>query len=145
MIDDKRSNVLDALMGGLEVEITVGIHESEGSKGHGGVSNAELGSIHEFGLGVPSRPFVRGYFDENEEEISRLINEAAGDILDGEDPSEAADLVALQLESGVKQRILDGLSPEASEAVKRKRGEGAIPLVDTSQMLGSIRGKSKVL
>lgn len=144
-IIDKRGNALDALMGGLHAEMTVGIHESEGAAGHDGLTNAELGAIHEFGTSeIPQRSFIRAYIDEHEDDINEWLSEAADEILAGADPQQEADRIALQLESGVKERILSGVSPELSEATKKKRGDSAVPLVETSQMLGSIRGKAKL-
>lgn len=140
MIIDKRGSALDALLGGTELEISVGIHESEGSEDHDGPTNAEVGSYHEFG----SRPFIRGYFDEKAADVERFIDEAAARVLDGEDPLTAGEIVALQLESGVKERILAGIEPELAESTRKKRGDDAVPLVATSQLLGSIRGKAKL-
>lgn len=143
-IIDKRSNALDALAGGY-TEITVGIHESEGAAGHDGLTNAELGAIHEFGTSeIPQRSFIRTYIDEHEDEINAWLSEAADEILAGADPQQEADRIALQLESGVKERILNGIPPELAEATKKRRGDSAVPLIDTSQMLGSIRGKAKL-
>lgn len=140
MIIDKRSNALDALLGGIEVEITVGIHEDDGGKDHDGLTNAELGSIHEF----TERSFIRGYFDEKSDDVERFINEAAERVLNGDDPLTAGEIAAMQLESGVKERMLDGIDPPLAESTKKRRGEDAVPLIDTSQMLGSIRGKAKL-
>lgn len=145
MIADKRSNVYDALIGGVEFEVTVGIHAEEGAGEHDGLSNAELGTIHEFGAGdIPQRSFIRGYIDENHPAINGFVTEAANRLLAGEDPQAAADLVALQLESGVKERLLSGIEPGLAESTKRQRGDGSVPLVKTSQLLGSIRGKAKL-
>lgn len=145
MIEDKTNPALQALLGGAEIEITVGIHEAEGDEDHDGLTNAELGAIHEYGSGdIPERPFIRGYFDEKSDDVERFINEAAERVLSGEDPLTAAELVALQLESGVKERMMAGIAPELHESTRRKRGEDAIPLIATSQLLGSIRGKATV-
>jgi hypothetical protein len=142
---DKRGNVLDVLMGGLEAEMTVGIHASEGATEHDGLTNAELGAIHEFGTSeIPQRSFIRVYIDEHESEIHTWLSEAADELLTGADPQQEADRIALRLESGVKERILSGISPELSEATKKRRGDSAVPLIDTSQMLGSIRGKAEI-
>ena len=145
MIVDKRSNIYDALIGGVEVEITVGIHEQEGGEEHNGLSNAELGSIHEFGSSdIPQRSFIRAYVDESQSGIDGFLTDACNRMLTGEDALAAAELVALQMESGVKERILARLKPDLSEATKAIRGDDAVPLVKSSQLLGSIRGKAKL-
>jgi len=144
-IIDNRSNAFDALLGGLEMEVTIGIHEGEGGVSHDGLTNAELGAIHEFGTGdIPQRSFIRAYIDEHEGEINAWLSEAADELITGGDAQQEADRIALQLESGVKDRLLSGITPGLSDATKKRRGDSAVPLIDTSQMLGSIRGKAKL-
>lgn len=142
-IVDKRSDVLEAMLGGLSVEMTVGIHEAEGTADHDGLTNAELGSIHEFGAGdIPQRSFIRAWVDENQSLIDEWVTDAANAILAGEDPEGASERVALQMETGIKERMLSGISPELNENSKRGK-EGGVPLIDSSQLLGSILGKAK--
>jgi hypothetical protein len=142
-VEDKQSPDLEMLLRGLDIEVTVGIHEQEGSEGHGGdgLTTAEVGAVHEFGLGVPQRSFVRGYFDDNADEIVQAQDAALQRILDGGDPEVEAGRVALKLESGMKERILARIDPGLAESTKKRRGEGAVPLVATSQLLGAVRGK----
>ena len=142
MIEDKRSDVLDALAVGMDLEITAGIHASEGSLEHNGPTNAELGAIHEFGTSeIPQRSFIRAWFDENRAQVEVWAAEAADAVLAGADPIAEADRVALLMESGIKERILSGIGPPLAENTKRGK-EGGVPLIDTSQMLGSILGKA---
>jgi hypothetical protein len=143
MIVDNRSDVLEAMLGGIAVEITAGIHEAEGSADHDGLTNAELGSIHEFGTGdIPQRSFIRAWVDENQSLIDEWVTDAANAILAGEDPEAASERVALQMEAGIKERMLSGISPALDEDSKRGK-EGGVPLIDSSQLLGSILGKAK--
>ncbi len=134
---------LGELFEGFYREITVGIHAEEGQEQHdGGLTNAEVGTFHEFGLGVPQRSFIRAYFDENEALIVAKLEQAAQRVLDGADDKLEAQRFAVWLESQVKEFILNrNVEPELSDATKKRRGENAVPLVDSSQMLGSIRGK----
>jgi hypothetical protein len=143
VIVDKRSDVLEAMLGGLAVEITAGIHEAEGSADHDGLTNAELGSIHEFGTGdIPQRSFIRAWMDENQSLINEWVVDATNAVLAGEDPEGATERVALQMESGIKDRLLSGISPALDPGSKRGK-EGGVPLIDSSQLLGSILGKVK--
>jgi hypothetical protein len=140
-VEDKRSGELDRILSGLDLEVTVGIHEEEGAEEHGDLTTAEVGSIHEFGLGAPQRSFVRGYFDENQVDIAAEQDAALTRILDGADPRTEAERLGLKLENGMKARILARIDPPLAESTKRQRGEGAVPLVHTSQLLGAIRSK----
>jgi hypothetical protein len=141
-IEDRSSPELERLLQGFDLEITVGIHEDEGAGDHGDdLTIADVGAIHEFGLGVPQRSFVRGYFDENAAAIEQAQDAALARILDGADPETEAARLGLQMEGGMKTRILARIAPPLAESTKRKRGEGAVPLVDTSQLIGAIRSK----
>ncbi len=136
------SNSLESLLRGFEHVITVGIHAEEGQEKHDELTNLDIGEIHEFGLGVPQRSFIRAYIDEHEGLIAARLEQAAQRVLDGADDKAEAQRFAIWLESQVKEFILSSnVKPELSDATKKRRGENAVPLVDSSQMLGSIRGK----
>jgi hypothetical protein len=141
-VDDKKSPELARLLREFDLEVTVGIHEDEGAEDHGDdLTIADVGAIHEFGLGVPQRSFVRGYFDENAPRIEQAQDAALVRILDGADPETEAARLGLQLEGGMKARILARIAPPLAESTKRRRGESAVPLVDSSQLIGAIRSK----
>lgn len=138
-IQDNRG-AIDDLLGLEDLDVSVGIHEEDNGRGEG-ITNAEIGSYHEFGYGVPQRSFLRGYFDENQPLIEKRQDEAIQAALDGGDLRVAAELLALELEGGVKERILARIEPDLADSTKKRRGEDAVPLVDTGQLIGSIRGK----
>jgi hypothetical protein len=141
VIEDKRSDVIRTILGGVEIEITAGIHEAEGNAEHDGLSNAELGAIHEFGTqNIPQRSFIRAWADERQLLLDEWIAEAANAVLEGDDPVLTSERVALQMEAGIKERILGGISPSLDPDTKRGK-EGGVPLIESSQLLGSILGK----
>lgn len=141
-VEDKPSPELAKLLAGFELEVSVGIHADDGAKTYeDGLTTAEVGACHEFGLGVPMRSFVRGYFDENVESIAALQEAALGRILGGADPHSEAGRLGLVLEGGMKQRILARIPPPLAASTKKRRGESAVPLVATSQLIGAIRSK----
>lgn len=134
----KEKGKLPAL--GIELSITAGIHAEDGSKSHGGLTNAEVGEFHEFGLGVPQRSFLRAYFDEHEQRIGKLLEDAViSAIVNGKDLDTAALRVAVQIEGEIKERIYSNIEPELSRSIKDQRGENAIALIDSSQLLGAIK------
>ena len=51
----------------------------------------------------------------------------------------------MQIEGETKERILAGIGPELSDSTKRKRGESAVPLLDSGQLLGAIRAQLNVI
>lgn len=140
-VDDKRSPDLERLLEDLDIEISVGIHAEEGAADHDGLTTAEVGAIHEFGLGVPQRSFIRGYFDEHQGEIEQLQAAALERVIAGADPRIEAGRLGLLVEGGIKQRILSRIDPPLAESTRKRRGDDAVPLVDTSQLLGAIRSR----
>lgn len=130
---------------GIELSITAGIHAEDGSKSHGGLTNAEVGEFHEFGLGVPQRSFLRAYFDANEARITKLLEDAVIEaVIKGKDLETAALKVAVQIEGEIKERIYSNIEPELSQSVKDKRGESAVALIDSSQLIGAIKALIQV-
>jgi hypothetical protein len=131
----------------FSVSLTAGIHASEGAEQHkGGLTNADVGSFHEFGFGVPQRSWLRAYFDANEARLASLVEDAiVASVIDGADLEQQLGLIAVQIEGEIKERILAGIGPELSDATKRKRGESAVPLLDSGQLLGAIRAQLTVI
>ncbi len=135
MVDDRRGDVYSILLGGLDLDISVGVHDDEPRDD--GISNAELAAIHEFGTSeLPQRSFLRSFMDEHSSEIDGWIEEAANAVLGGEDPLRAAEVVANRLEEGVKAQITSGLQPVTKE--------GETPLIDSGQLLNSIKAKASI-
>jgi len=145
-VDDKVNPSLEDLLAGFDLEVSVGIHEDDGGKAHGedGLTTADVGSFHEFGLGVPQRSFLRGYFDEHQAEIDEASDAAVERILGGADPRQQAGRVGLLMESGIKERMLARIPPPLAPSTRKRRGESAVPLVDTSQLIGAVRSKVTV-
>lgn len=141
--------------------ITVGIHEDAGVDEHG-TSVAEIGAVHEYGKGhVPARPWLANTIDENRAELNKLMAKVADRIMmsQGKIPltlglsivgERAAQLVQDKIRSS--DPTWAPLAEETKKAKARKgrlKGEAAAafiggdgnPLVDTSQMLNSVRSK----
>ncbi len=49
------------------------------------------------------------------------------------------------IEGEIKERIYAGIAPGLSPEVRAKRGESAVPLIETSQFIGAIRAEVKLL
>jgi len=128
---------------GIDLTITLGIHAREGGKSHGGPTLAEVGLIHEMGLGDnPTRSFLRAWLDENEDAVATRLEQAIGDsIVEGSDLEAAATRVAEWAVGEIKSRIYDGIPPELSASVRRRRGDAAVALIDTGQLIAAIRSE----
>ncbi len=145
-------------------QITVGIHASEGSMQHndplaGGTfaddgavefaqseprTVAEIGSYHEFGLGVPQRSFIRGWFDESQAELTNLVRSQTQLAVTGKITGlQAAERIALKAEASVKRRIRSNIPPPLAASTIKAKGSSTA-LIDTGQLRAAIRGKVNV-
>lgn len=124
--------------------ITVGIHAREGGASHdeADVTVAELGSWHEFGLGVPQRSFVRGWYDESQREIATVLKARMAAVARGADPDQQLEVAALQFESSMKERISDHIPPPLSPSTIAAKGSST-PLIDSGQLRNAIRARVK--
>lgn len=145
------------------IEITVGIHAAEGGAEHsdplqGGsfaadgavefsqqpLTVAEVGSFHEFGLGVPMRSFIRGTFDEQQTELAALVRSQARLTVEGRLTAEqAGERIALKAEAIFKRRIRERIPPPLAASTIKRKGS-SVPLISTGQLRNSIRGRSEV-
>lgn len=121
----------------------------------GGLTMVELGIIHEFGavvkdgfgrglkIVIPKRSFLRSTADMNRSKyearmariLKKLVNRPTQFNAHGE---------FLKLGEAVRRDIINRMrngeiTPPLSEGTKQKRDEDGPPLVDTGQLMGSIR------
>jgi hypothetical protein len=143
-ITSKKSAKYQALLGlPVNVRIRAGILEHEGSASHeeSGMSVAALGTIHEFGLGVPERSFIRAWYDTRQPQIKQALLTA---FAAGVPPAVAAGRVALKLESMIKGWINEqvNLTKNAPATIARKGSD--VPLVDTGVLRSAITAVAEV-
>ena len=144
---------------GKKARITIGIHASEGNEIHddatfaadgaiepgSALTVAELGAIHEFGLGVPQRSFIRAWFDESVQKNRDLLASQLKLVVAGKLPLEKAlERVALKCEADVKLRIRNRIPPPNAPSTIAKK-KSSVPLIASGQLRASIRGKAEVL
>lgn len=128
-------------------EITVGVHSADGSEmqDDSDLTVAEIAAIHEFGLGVPERSWLRDFVDENREQLSDMLATTAKLIAEGKYPPDVAmNRFGLAVVGMVKKRIVAGIQPELTEETKlekqRVTGGGAkdTPLIRFGQFISAI-------
>jgi hypothetical protein len=123
-----------------DAQVVVGILGKNAPRGDGELDNVALGLIHEFGLGVPERSFLRRTFDRRKEQWTklarRLIKLVAADKLE---IGQALRLLGERMKADVKGTITAGagIPPPLAPATVRAKGS-ARPLVDTGRLVGSI-------
>jgi hypothetical protein len=103
------------------------------------LTNAQVASVHEFGLGnVPERSFIRGTVDERAKGISRIARKGARAVLAGTATTRfALEVLGIFVQGAIRRRISRGIPPPLKEATKRRKGS-SMPLIDTGQLRGSI-------
>lgn len=122
-------------------ELTVGVHEAEGSAEHGdGATILDIAVVHEFGLGnVPRRSFIGDWQDETEQEHAAAIRAVAKAVVAGdvESVEQGAERLGLRFVGEVQRRIAEGIDPPLDPATVARKGSST-PLIDTGQLRTSI-------
>ena len=103
-----------------------------------GLTIAEIGSVHEFGLGVPERSFIRATFDERAEAYIRFIERLTGQALDRRGGVRGVlSKLGERAVADIIRRINAGIPPPLAQATIDRK-DSAKQLVDTGQLKQSI-------
>jgi len=108
------------------------------------ITVAEVGTIHEFGApnaNIPERSFMRSTYEEKKSNWLEETKDLAKKIADGkENISHSLDILGQIIQKDIKTKIKSGeFVPLKPKTIKRKKSDK--PLIDTAQMLNSIRHK----
>lgn len=127
--------------------VSLGVHADDGSEvyGEGGeITIADIAGIHEFGLGVPERSWLRDFVDENRADILARLRQIAKNIARGEDPDREMERFGLVMVGMIKERIIDGIEPDILDETKKRKRQIAggkpkdTPLILFGQFISSI-------
>lgn len=124
------------------ISLNVGIPSDKGEREKSsGVTNAELGIIHEFGVperGIPERSFMRSTAKEESKNIAKLARIQITESLSGKISAyDAFSVIGVYFQNKIVEKITDGNFEEnTKETIKRKKSSK--PLIDTSQLRASI-------
>lgn len=131
-------------------KVTVGIHDADASKPEGedsDVTVGEVAAVHEFGLGVPRRSWLRDWVDGAQDEIRKTITAtAAAIVMDPGRREQMLERLALWAKAQIQKRIIAGIEPELTEETKARKAKVGgkskdTPLIFTGQFIGSIDGR----
>jgi len=136
-------------LGGRRRRVTVGVHKAEGTKekevrgkGKSDRTLAEIAFMHEFGIDVDERSYLRSTMDDNNNFSSEIIRLLTGVIQKKLSLLGALDLLGLEIETKVRDKIRAGIPPELSDVTVAKKGS-SLPLVDTGQLIRAIKSEVK--
>jgi hypothetical protein len=127
--------------------VTLGVQGAKASAPHAGstVSIGELAAIHELGLGVPERSWLRAWIDENQQMLLEDSKAAMQQVILGKLTKERAlNVLGLKWVGAIQQRIADGaVTPALTPATVARKGS-SVPLIDTGVLRASITHIAKV-
>ena len=134
-IDKVLENVME--LGGKQVK--VGIQAGSGS--HDGVDILDIAIYNHFGTrNIPSRPFVSDCFDKNQGQISEAKKRIVYRVMEGMPASAGLAQLGQWYQDVLKGHIRNGgWVPNAPATIKRKGSSR--PLIDTGQLVNSVRWK----
>lgn len=140
--DQGYAKMLKALgpMGGLRL----GVQGKEASLVHKDAKGkaatvGKIAEIHELGLGVPVRSWLRGWVDENKDTIIADSKAALQLVIMGKfTRKQALDLLGVKWVAAIQKRISDGGWAEPLSALTIKRKGSSKPLIDTGLFRSAI-------
>lgn len=92
---------------------------------------------------IPERSFLRSGWDENKGDIEKKIETMLGSVIEqGLDPDTFLDMIGLEVEGKIKEKIVELSSPPLSDATAENKGSSN-PLVDTGSLVDSISHQVK--
>ena len=102
----------------------------------------EYAAYNEFGTErIPARPFVAGWFDENQSKAYAKIKKACQTAISGGNSiATVLDQLAQSFAGGMQSRISQGIAPPNNSNTIRQKGSST-PLIDHGLLRASIAGK----
>jgi len=126
----------------IPYEVAVGIQGAGASIDRDGITNVQLGSIHEFGSEngvIPQRSFIRSTVSENNDAYKKQLQEIIKNVTE-KNKKAVGELMFFgdKVKLDIVQMIKDIIPPPLTdETVARKKGE-TTPLIDTGFLWNSI-------
>jgi len=131
-------------MAAVSPTLRVGIVHDVQHKDAKGKTVGEIGEIHELGLGVEPRPWLRPVVDGRRALLQVRLRRVAEAIALGRATAEQGlNLLGIELVRLIKARIQAGIAPplKASTLARKRNAKGenkSTPLINTAQFIGTI-------
>lgn len=129
----------------LGLSLSLGVMGEAGARPHrdpngkaGALTVGEVAAIHELGLGVPERSWLRAWFEANHKMVIADVKAGMVQIAQGRlTPEALLDLLGQKYVGEIRKRIQAGIDPPlAQETIDRKKS--STPLIDTGQLWSAI-------
>ena len=139
---DKGATALLRAMRSMDGSVTsrVGVFGEKAKAQHNddAISNGALAAVHEFGVGVPERSFVRGWVDQSKPEIVSQLKATATAVASGKGTIyQGMHRFGQWGDLAMVKRITAHIPPPLSPVTVARKGH-AVPLVETGELLRSI-------
>lgn len=129
------------------MSVIAGITAEHGPQEPGGPTVAEYAAYNELGLGVPARPFMGRYFDNELNKINKFAQNAFKQVFNGlASADQAYNAIGLYMQKGIKKSINTASSwavPNSPLTLERKYKKGAHSFKKNA-MMGPIRPKELI-
>lgn len=109
--------------------------------GSSGLTTAALAAVHEFGIGVPERSFMRSTVNEKLRAMRAIYGAGMRRVAQGRSTTdEVLERIGERVSAEMRRRLLAGISPPLSERTLNDpdRDPRGLPLVDTEQILEAV-------
>lgn len=127
----KQALVRYSAMNGTKLFVGVPPQADNVKHGKSQLTISALAAIHEYGLGVPERSFIRAWFDENATKIRAAINVMAKAIGSGRlTQDQAMAQLGLKFVGEIQARIARNIPPPLDPKTIARKGS-SVPLIDT--------------
>lgn len=140
--DNGFSQVMDEFEGAGTIEVGMVGPEAERKHPKADMTVAELAAIHELGLGVPARQWLRGWFDLNQARVQSDMETATELIKLGYSRKQAFTELGQTWADEIRGRILRGeVPPPLSATTIASKGGETRPLVETETLANAVNYK----
>ena len=124
----------------LGLHLTIGVFGPKAEAKHEGsdLTVGEIAQIHELGLGVPERSFIRAWFEQNSKMVVADMRVGLQAIAQGRTtPEQLAELLGAKYVGQIQARISAGIPPPLAQSTIDRKGS-SVPLIDTGQLRSAI-------
>jgi hypothetical protein len=143
--DHGYNDLVKRVFGKRKPVIEVGILSSTAGTAYDkGVTVLDVGTWNEFGTSrMPSRSFLRAWFDENASKIRLWLSNGMKAVIKGRTtPDKLLDQVGLKCVGEIQARISSSIPPPNASSTIARKGSSTT-LIDTGQLRSSITHRVK--
>lgn len=127
-----------------KARVKVGVQADAGIHSESGESLVDIGIWNEYGTAhIPSRSFIRQTFEDNQQALAQYLGRVVENVAKGDDLVQELSKLGQWYQDKQKKTLTSyPWTPNAPSTRRRKKSSK--PLVDTSQLVNSIRYKVEI-